>query len=114
MLENSSKTYLFIDESGDHGLTKVDSDFPVFILSGILMNENSCQKITRSLDELKKSIWTNNEIILHSRDIRKCEKEFKLLFDPTVKGRFYELLNDIIKKASFTIFASGIKKKHFY
>ena len=53
MLENNSKTYLFIDESGDHGLTKVDSDFPVFILSGILMNENSCQKITRSLDELK-------------------------------------------------------------
>ena len=50
---------------------------------------------------------------MHSRDIRKCEKEFKLLLDPTVKGRFYELLNDIIKKASFTIFASGIKKNIF-
>ncbi len=26
-----TKTYFFIDESGDHGLTKINQDFPIFL-----------------------------------------------------------------------------------
>jgi hypothetical protein len=36
---SSSKTFLFIDESGDHGLTRIDTDFPVFLLCGVLVDE---------------------------------------------------------------------------
>jgi hypothetical protein len=113
MPETNLKTYLFIDESGDHGLTKIDTDFPVFILSGILIEEKERNLITQSIDNLKSEIWANGDVILHSRDIRKCEKEFKSLFDEKIKERFYSLLNEIISNSSYKIIASGIQKNIF-
>lgn len=77
----SHKTYLFIDESGDHGLTKIDTDFPVFLLCGVLIKEADYEKIRQDINVLKHSLWGNKEVIFHSRDIRKCEKEFQKLFD---------------------------------
>lgn len=35
------KYYLFIDESGDHGLVNLDPDFPVFLLCGLLTSEEN-------------------------------------------------------------------------
>ncbi|MEX2589990.1 MAG: DUF3800 domain-containing protein, partial [Chitinophagales bacterium] len=32
--------YLFLDESGDHGLKNIDSGFPVFVLCGVLISED--------------------------------------------------------------------------
>lgn len=78
MEENKShKTYFFIDESGDHGLTKIDTDFPVFLLCGVLIKEEDYETVRQAINNLKHSIWGNKEVIFHSRDIRNCEKEFK-------------------------------------
>jgi len=35
--------YLFLDESGDHSLTRIDSQYPVFVLGG-----SSSMRTTRS------------------------------------------------------------------
>lgn len=41
--------------------------------------------------------------ILHSRDIRKCDKEFKILFDLDIKKQFYEDLYAIMgQKDAYT------------
>lgn len=40
--------YFFIDESGDHGLTKVDTDFPVFLLCGVLIKEEDYQIVRQA------------------------------------------------------------------
>jgi len=45
------KTYLFIDESGDHGLTKIDTDFPVFLLSGILITKEDYEAVRQSINK---------------------------------------------------------------
>jgi hypothetical protein len=103
----------FIDESGDHGLTKVDTDFPVFLLCGVLLNEEDYEAIRMSINALKNSIWGSKEVIFHSRDIRKCEKEFQKLFDLELKAKFYEELNKIIACSPYTIIASAIQKDRF-
>ena len=44
----------FIDESGDHGLTKIDTDFPVFLLCGVLIKEEDYEtkiNVSGSYDE---------------------------------------------------------------
>ena len=94
-MENQSihKTYLFIDESGDHGLSSIDPDFPVFVLCGIIISEENYQLINNRIIELKSKFWNQQKVILHSRDIRKCEKEFQILFDLEIKKQFYEQLN---------------------
>ncbi len=107
------KYYLFIDESGDHGLTTVDPVFPIFLLSGVLVSEEEYQNIRAAMNELKTLLWNDKEVIFHSRDIRKCEKEFKVLFDLEVKRKFYEELDKIIARGNYTVFASAIKKDMF-
>ncbi len=103
----------FIDESGDHGLTKVDTDFPVFLLCGVLIKEEDYEAIRQAINTLKHSIWGNKEVIFHSRDIRKCEKEFQKLFDLELKKYFYDELNKIIANSPYTIIASAIQKDRF-
>lgn len=103
----------FIDESGDHGLTKIDTDFPVFLLCGVLIKEEDYESIRQSINKLKHSIWGSKEVIFHSRDIRKCEKEFQKLFDLELKAKFYEELNKIINNSPYIIIASAIQKDRF-
>lgn len=107
------KMLLFIDESGDHGLTQIDINFPIFVLCGVLINQHNYQKINNDINDLKKSIWGEKKVIFHSRDIRKCDKEFQIFFDIELKEYFYANFNQIIANEAYTIFASSIRKDVF-
>jgi hypothetical protein len=110
----SSKTYyLFMDESGDHGLANLDASFPVFLLCGLLVSEKDYAALKDAINQLKEQFWNHKKVILHSRDIRKCEKEFQILFDIELKGKFYSMLNSIIQKQNYTVFASAIQKEKY-
>lgn len=107
------KYYLFLDESGDHGLVNVDPGFPVFVLCGIIVNENSYTQIKKEMNAIKKELWKSKNVIFHSRDIRKCNDEFKILFDLKVKEEFYRRINDVVKKSNYAILSSGIQKEKY-
>lgn len=113
MANEVKKYYLFIDESGDHGLVNLDPDFPVFLLCGLLTSEENYENTRNNINNLKKTFWGNKEVILHSRDIRKCEKEFQILFDIEIKRQFYLQLNAIIKNSAYRILASAIDKAKY-
>ena len=104
------KYYLYIDESGDHGLTTINPDFPVFLLCGVLVSEPEYEDIRQSFNKIKHTLWKNKEVIFHSRDIRKCEKEFSVLFDLEKKKWFYDNLNQAISQHDYCVFASAIRK----
>lgn len=104
------KYYLFIDESGDHGLVNLDPDFPVFLLCGIIMSQDNYNTARDNINVLKGKFWNDKEVILHSRDIRKCNKEFQILFDENIKQQFYLDLNEIIQNSKYRILASAINK----
>lgn len=107
------KYHLFIDESGDHGLTTVNPDFPVFVLCGILISETGYQQIRTDINLLKNTFWGNKIVIFHSRDIRKCEKEFQILLELEIKSEFYSSLNKILAVGDYKIIASAIKKDDY-
>ncbi len=109
-MERELRYHLFIDESGDHGLVTVNPDFPVFLLCGVLIAENEYQIVQGRINSLKDTFWNGKHVILHSRDIRKCEKEFSVLFDLEKKGLFYQSLNSIMSEHDYVIIASAIKK----
>lgn len=104
------KHHFFLDETGDHGLSFVDEKFPIFLLAGCLFEENELQKVEREIDNFRKNFFKTTEVVLHSRDVRKCEGAFQTLFDLKIKRRFYEELNKIISGARFTIIGSGVNK----
>ena len=105
--------YFFIDESGDHGLKKLNHEFPVFLLCGILVNEEAYYRIRESFNSIKNQFWGNTNVIFHSRDIRKCEKAFVSLLDFNVKSKFYAELNQAMLENDFTVFVSAINKREY-
>lgn len=107
------KYYLYIDESGDHGLTTLNPDFPVFLLCGVIVEETVYQNIRQSFNTIKQALWANKEVIFHSRDIRKCDKEFAVLFDLEKKKWFYENLNKVIQENDYAVIASAIQKDNY-
>lgn len=107
------KYYLFIDESGDHGLKTIDSSFPVFLLCGVLISEEEFSLINLTVNNTKLEYWNNPNVILHSRDIRKCNNEFKILFDLKVKEQFYNDINRILTSSNYKIICSAIDKISF-
>lgn len=107
------KYTLFIDESGDHGLTTIDNNFPVFLLCGCLISGTEYENIREKINKIKTDIWKDKKVIFHSRDIRKCEKEFVKLFDLDLKKYFYEELNKIVSDCEYTIIASAIRKDNY-
>lgn len=105
--------YFFIDESGDHGLKKLNHEFPLFLLCGILVEQVDYSIFSESFNSIKNKFWGNTNVIFHSRDIRKCEKEFVTLLDSKVKNQFYDELNWSMIQNEFTVFASAINKKEY-
>ncbi|MBN2854277.1 DUF3800 domain-containing protein, partial [Patescibacteria group bacterium] len=61
--------------------------------------------------DFKNKYFNSSSIILHSRDIRKCDKSFQILFDLKIKENFYNDLNSIINDLSFNIISSAINKE---
>lgn len=102
---------LFLDETGDHGLSYVDQNFPLFILAGCLFEEKDLVSTEEKINEFKKDFFGTTKVILHSREIRKCEGSFQILFDLEIKKKFYERLNEIIKNSNFVVIGAGIKKE---
>jgi hypothetical protein len=107
------KYYLFIDESGDHGLSNLNPNFPVFLLCGIIISDIEYEKLRVDFNAIKTAIWSSKNVIFHSRDIRKCEKEFKYLFDLSLKSRFYNMLDSTIKQSNFSIISAAINKERY-
>lgn len=104
------KYYLFIDECGDHGLTKIDFHFPIFLICGILITENENEKLKSKMSKMKTFFWQDHSPIFHSREIRKCANEYKILLDKKTKLKFYRELNKILEKQTYSIIHIGLNK----
>ena len=105
--------YLFMDESGDHGLSYIDRNFPIFLLCGCIVAEEDLKKIEASIKKLKEEFFGTTGVVLHSRDIRKCEGAFQVLFDLNIKEQFYKELNRVLVQSKFFLIGSGVdKEKH--
>ncbi len=112
-MNNVVKYNLFIDESGDHGLSNLNPDFPYFLLCGIIISDQEYETLQVSFNNIKQTIWDSPNVIFHSRDIRKCEKEFRYLFDLSLKSKFYKMLDEVIAVSDYNIIASAIDKDKY-
>lgn len=107
------KYYLFIDECGDHGLTKIDFHFPMFLICGILITDNENEKLKSKMSKMKTFFWQDQTPIFHSREIRKCANEYKILLDKKTKLKFYRELNKILERQTYSIIPVGLNKFNY-
>ena len=108
------KYNLYIDECGDQNLANFDEQFPIFTLCGVVVADDKREWLEDQVHQLKQDFWGNQYTILHSRDIRKCQRGFEILFDLEVKKRFYDRVNAILgTKGIYTIVACSILKEPY-
>lgn len=106
--------YLYIDECGDQNLESFSPTFPIFTLCGILVADDKVEQLNQQEKDLKKQFWGDKIIILHSRDIRKCQKGFEILFDLNIKQQFYEAINHILAQNNvYVIVSCSIMKEPY-
>jgi Trm5-related predicted tRNA methylase len=49
---------LFLDESGDHSLDKIDPQYPVFVLGGIIVDEEYAKgELTQRVQKFKQDLF---------------------------------------------------------
>lgn len=106
---------VYADESGDHGMAKIDPQFPMFALTFCVMRKDDyIKKIVPAIQRFKFHFWGNDSVVLHEHEIRKSEGPFGILrTDPALRSQFYDQLIAIMQAAPMTIYASVIdKEKH--
>lgn len=111
---DKSKHYLYIDECGDQNLENFNPSFPVFTLCGVLVSRENNRKLEEEFNALKMEFWGSQDVIIHSREIRRCKNEFINLLDQDTKSRFYEKINAILSQNDvYAVVACTILKEPF-
>lgn len=110
--EEQSAYIAFLDECGDHSLTKIDKDFPVFVLSLVLLKRTDyVDVILPAVNELKLKYWDHEGVNLHSRDIRKAEGPFSILQNSVRRTQFLAEVSALMTTMPYDLFIVGIHKE---
>jgi hypothetical protein len=101
---------LFLDESGNHSLNAYESAYPVFVLGGVLVNDDDLAGIERAVRAFKIESFGHDALVLHSADIARNRRGFETLADPCVRQRFLGDLTSLVASLEFTVIACAIQK----
>ena len=102
---------VFVDESGDHELSKIDPQYPVFVLLFcIIHKEDYVNQVCPSLQRFKFEFWGHDEVVLHEHEIRKPHGHFLFLLQKALRERFLAGLSGQMGKLPATIIAVVIDK----
>lgn len=110
---------LYIDETGDHSLTKIDKSYPVFVLSGVVVDEVYHDgKLTDALNAFKTKHFATTDIVLHSKEMTHPQsarsKLYMKFMDANFRRKFYKDFEHLLGQLDISLVACVIMKtKHF-
>ena len=100
-----SRFIAFFDECGDHSLDKIDRDFPLFVLSTVIVERAAyIDIVVPALTRLKLAFWPHEGVNLHSRDIRKAHGDFAFLQIAAQRQAFLGAMSGLLETLPFTLF----------
>ncbi len=80
---------LFLDESGDHNLSVIDPQYPMFVLGGVIMEVDYAKgALTDALNDFKRRMLGRTDIVLHTADIVRNRGGFERMKDPAFRAEF--------------------------
>ena len=102
---------LFLDESGDHNLDKIDPQYPVFVLGGCIIDlKYHEERMASVLAEYKRKLFGRDDFILHTADIYRRRGPFQKLTNVEFRNQFYAEINTLMKYLEYRIVACVIRK----
>lgn len=106
---------VYVDESGDHSLAKVDVAYPVFVLAFCVFYKNNyIDKVIPAIERLKFDNFGHDVVILHERDIRMEAGQFSFLArSKKHKDDFFREIDGIVRESNFILISCLIDKRKF-
>jgi len=105
---------LFLDESGDHNLSIIDPQYPIFVLGGVIVDEEFADgTLTEALDEFKYEVFGRTDIVLHTADITRNRNGFEAMKEEQFRDLFYSRLNELMRTMSYSVVACVIRKDDY-
>jgi hypothetical protein len=102
---------LFLDESGDHNLTVIDPQYPLFVLGGIIVDKDYADgPMTDAVRDFKRRLFGRDDIILHTADITRNRNGFEAMKNADFRERFYAELNELMRDLDYQVVACAIRK----
>jgi hypothetical protein len=106
-----SNFIVYVDESGDHGMQTIDSNYPMFVLAFCAFyKRHYSEKVVPALQKFKFNHFGHDLILLHEHEIRKERGNFRFQ-SRQHKQRFMEELTDIIDIGNFVLISCVINKE---
>lgn len=115
---------IFVDESGDDGLTKIDEKYPYYSITFCILEKSIYSDYCKSIKKLKMKFFNSDVIVLHETDlIKKLRSGDRYSYNNTRTQQllkliptddfndFIQQLNELISETEFTIFSIVIDKK---
>jgi len=103
---------VFLDESGDHSLAKIDPQYPFFGLAGVMTETAAHPVFSRALSKWKTGFF-GVDVCLHMREITRNKGAFTILADTAKRARFWtELQNEIDAQAYMLVCSVILKDQH--
>lgn len=103
---------LFLDESGDHNLSVIDPQYPLFVLAGIIVDKEYAEgHMTDRLRQFKRDLFGRDDFVLHTADITRNRGIFECVKDREFRERFYVALNDLMRTLEYKVVACAIRKQ---
>ena len=109
---------VFIDETGDHDLQKIDPQYPLFALGALIVSEEEYLKMNDSVNALKREYFadTDGTFVLHSSELkrpfdRRSDPRNQPMLDVTTRRAFYAAFDTrVIEAHDFSVVACFIRK----
>lgn len=105
---------MYLDESGDHSLARIDPAYPVFVLGGVILDRTYARTVVSPrVQQLKHEFFRRDDLILHTADIIRARNGFESLTDAALRGKFYASLNAVMRELDYEVVACVIDKQTF-
>ncbi len=109
-----SEYIVYVDESGDHDLSAITAQYPMFVLTFCIFEKSSyIETICPAIHRFKIQFFGHEATILHEREISRALPPFNFLMNPTTRNSFFTKLNACIEEAPFTVVAIAINKRQY-
>ena len=109
---NYGQYIVYVDESGDHSLEKIDENYPVFVLSFCVFHkQHYTDTVCPLASRLKLRHFGHDMVILHEADIKKENAPFNIFKSSQDHQAFINELTGVIEQSNFILIACTIYKK---
>jgi len=103
---------IYVDESGDHSLERINPEYPLFVLAFCLIAKCDYRKqVAPEVIDFKHHWLGHEAVILHAHEIRKEKGDFKFLFNRKVREQFLGGLTTLMQRLPYTLITGAIDKE---